>query len=245
MELNTTIELIKNHTSIRKFTDKKISKTKLNHIIDAAISASSSCFFQCISIIHVTEISKRKELVKLSGNKNYVSESSDFLLFCIDYARHKTIAPEVNFGNIERIINASIDAGIIGQNALLAAQSLGLGGVFIGGIRNNPKPICNLLGLPAYVFPLMGLCLGYPDQNPEKKPRLPKEILIHKDHYQKLDMIALKKYDLRSKSYYQNRSSNNKNQTWTSNISEKLTKEERPFMSDALKSQMLYRNLDE
>lgn len=237
-----TINLIKNHKSIRKFKKTKISLEMINLIFDSAISASSSCFFQCISIIHIEDDEKRKKLVNFSGNKSYVAESSDFFIFCLDYARHNQIAPHVNYGNVERIINASIDAGIIGQNTLLAAQSLGLGGVFIGGIRNEPNKVCELLKLPKYVFPLMGLCLGVPDQLPEKKPRLPKDILIHKNSYKNMDNRLLNEYDKTSEIYYSNRTENKKSQCWSSNIKNKLQSEERSFMKNALISQGLMTN---
>lgn len=68
---------------------------------------------------------------------------------------------------------------MMGQNALTAAESLGLGGVYIGGIRNNIESVTELLKLPKHVLPLFGLCLGWPADNPDLKPRLPAELVVH------------------------------------------------------------------
>ena len=124
------------------------------------------------------------------------------------------------------------------QNALLAAQSLGLGGVYIGGIRNNPAAVSEALGLPHQVIPLFGLCLGHPAQEPEQKPRLPRALVVHETHYgAELDRPLLAQYDQQIQSYYEARSSNNnKQQTWSSQIGSILGKEARPFMQEFLQS---------
>jgi hypothetical protein len=84
----------------------------------------------------------------------------------------------------------------VAQNILLGAESCGLGGVMIGGIRNNPEDVSKLLELPDKVYPLMGMCLGWPDQDPMVKPRLMPEIVIHREKYDdgKLDSY-LDKYE--------------------------------------------------
>uniref|UniRef100_UPI00257E1362 oxygen-insensitive NADPH nitroreductase n=1 Tax=Aeromonas sp. TaxID=647 RepID=UPI00257E1362 len=140
-------------------------------------------------------------------------------------------------GYIEQLLIGAIDGALMAQNALLAAQSLGLGGVYIGGIRNNPAAVSEALGLPDLVIPLFGLCLGHPAQVPEQKPRLPRALVVHENHYQaELDRPLLARYDQQIEAYYQARSSNNKQQTWSSQIRGILGKEARPFMQAFLQS---------
>ncbi|SUG89245.1 oxygen-insensitive NADPH nitroreductase [Salmonella enterica subsp. enterica] len=79
--------------------------------------------------------------------------------------------------------SVSSDTAMMGQNALTAAESLGLGGVYIGGIRNNIESVTELLKLPKHVLPLFGLCLGWPADNPDLKPRLPAELVVHENQY--------------------------------------------------------------
>ena len=80
--------------------------------------------------------------------------------------------PSVKPEFTELTIIGAVDSGIMAQNCLLAAESMGLGGVYIGGLRNSPKGVDELLGLPKYTAVLFGMCLGHPDQDPQLKPRL-------------------------------------------------------------------------
>lgn len=70
-------------------------------------------------------------------------------------------------GLAEQLLLGVVDTAMMAQNALTAAESLGLGGVFIGGLRNNIEPVTELLKLPQHVLPLFGLCLGWPADNPD------------------------------------------------------------------------------
>ncbi len=83
-------------------------------------------------------------------------------------------------GFIELMLIASVDAALVAQNVLVAAESLGLGGVYVGGIRNDPDKMSELLNLPDRVYPVFGLCLGWPDQDPDRKPRLPQSLVFLK-----------------------------------------------------------------
>lgn len=235
--MNQTIDLILSHRSIRQFTAEPISSQQLDAILAAAQSASTSSFLQVTSIIRVTGPEARKQLAQLAGNQPYVEQAAEFLVFCADYHRHGQIVPDAQTGYAEQLLIGAIDGAIMGQNALLAAQSLGLGGVYIGGLRNHPAEVSELLGLPELVIPLFGLCLGHPAQQPEQKPRLPRALVVHQEHYQReLDRDLLAHYDQQIEAYYQARSSNNKQQTWSGQIRAILTKESRPFMLGFLQS---------
>ncbi|MGL4764385.1 MAG: oxygen-insensitive NADPH nitroreductase [Aeromonas sp.] len=235
--MNQTIDLILSHRSIRQFTAEPISSQQLDAILAAAQSASTSSFLQVTSIIRVTGPEARKQLAQLAGNQPYVEQTAEFLVFCADYHRHSQIVPDAQTGYAEQLLIGAIDGAIMGQNALLAAQSLGLGGVYIGGLRNHPAEVSELLGLPDRVIPLFGLCLGHPAQQPEQKPRLPRALVVHQECYQReLDRDLLAHYDQQIEAYYQARSSNNKQQTWSGQIRTILTKESRPFMLGFLQS---------
>jgi hypothetical protein len=78
---------------------------------------------------------------------------------------------------------STVDAAIAAQNIVLAAEALGYGTCYIGGIQNNPCRIAELLKLPSGTYPLFGLTIGYPDEMPEKRVRLPIDIIVHVDQY--------------------------------------------------------------
>ncbi len=230
-------DLMQSHRSIRKFHDKAIDQCILKTILQSASSASTSSFLQCVSIVRVTDKHKRHKLVELTGNQAYVEQAAEFFVFCIDFRRHQQIVPDGYFGYTEQVILGSVDAALMGQNALLAAQSFGLGGVFIGGIRNNPKQVAELLALPQQTFALFGLCLGYPDQIPQQKPRLPLSVIVHENTYQDMDSETLAQYDQDIRDYYAKRTHNQKNNSWSDDIAAKLHKEARPFIQECLKAQ--------
>ncbi|MGL4716208.1 MAG: oxygen-insensitive NADPH nitroreductase, partial [Aeromonas sp.] len=171
--MNQTIDLICSHRSIRQFTAEPISATQFEAIVSAAQWASSSSFLQVTSIIRVIAPEVRAQLAALAGDQPYVVQAAEFLVFCADYYRHQQLVADAQTGYVEQLLIGAIDGALMAQNALLAAQSFGLGGVYIGGIRNHPVEVSELLDLPHQVIPLFGLCLGHPAQHPEQKPRLP------------------------------------------------------------------------
>ncbi|WP_034945606.1 oxygen-insensitive NADPH nitroreductase [Erwinia oleae] len=235
--MTPTIELLCSHRSIRAFTDAAIDDARRDAIIAAAQSASSSSFLQCSSIIRITDRSLREQLVTLTGGQHYVGQSAEFWVFCADFNRHQQICPQAQLGLAEQLLLGCVDTALMGQNAMTAAESLGLGGVFIGGIRNNIAEVTELLALPKFVLPLFGLCLGWPDQSPQHKPRMPSAMLVHENRYQPIDPAVLAAYDSEQEAYYMNRDSNRRRETWSEHIQKTIIKENRPFMLDYLHKQ--------
>ncbi|MBM7036650.1 oxygen-insensitive NADPH nitroreductase [Vibrio ulleungensis] len=237
--MNQTLSTILNHRSIRKFTDEVIEEAQLSHIINAGLAASSSSLLQVVSIIRVSDKSKRATLARYAGNQAYVEQAAEFLVFCIDYQRHAAINPDVQADFTELTVIGAVDCGIMAQNCLLAAESMGLGGVYIGGLRNSAQQVDELLNLPSNTAVLFGLCLGHPDQNPEVKPRLPSHVIVHQDQYEPLDMNDIDAYDSAMQQYYATRSSNQKQSKWSTQVTGKLAGESRPHILPYLNSKGL------
>ncbi|EMO6898844.1 oxygen-insensitive NADPH nitroreductase [Pluralibacter gergoviae] len=235
--MTPTIDLLRSHRSIRHFTDQPITDAQREAIIAGAQSASTSSFLQCTSIIRVTDPALREKLVTLSGGQQHVAKAAEFWVFCADFNRHLQICPDAQLGRAEQLLLGAVDTAIMAQNALIAAESLGLGGVYIGGIRNHIEEVGELLGVPKYVLPLFGLCLGWPADNPDVKPRLPAAILVHENRYQDVDPQALSDYDEEVAAYYLSRDSNTRRDTWSDHIRRTIIKETRPFILDYLHKQ--------
>lgn len=235
--ITTTIKQQCEHRSIRNFTNEPVSKLQCDAIIAAASSTSSSCFLQCSSIIRITDPELRRQLSSCASNQKCITEAAEFWVFCADFQRHKQIKPDVKLGFIELLLVGSVDTAMMAQNALTAAESMGLGGVYIGGLRNNIDTVTHLLKLPQHVLPLFGLCIGHPAQIPELKPRLPASLLVHENSYQPLDRTMLAAYDAHIALYYQQRTDNKRQDSWSEQIERTLSKERRPFMLDYLNKQ--------
>jgi nitroreductase len=237
--MNPVINTILDHRSIRVFTNDPISKVQLDTIISAGIAASSSSLLQVNSIIRITDMEKRKALVELSGGQPYVEGAAEFLVFCIDFQRHHEMNPDVKAEYTELTLIGAVDAGIMAQNCLLAAESMGLGGVYIGGLRTHAQEVDDLLELPQHTAVLFGMCLGHPDQTPQQKPRLSPEVIVHENTYKPLDKNKIHEYDETMLQYYATRNSNQKQSSWSEQITGKLSQESRPHIRGYLNNKGL------
>ncbi len=235
--MTPTIDLLCSHRSIRAFTEQGIDEAQRSAIIAAAQAASTSSFLQCSSIIRITDRALREQLVQLTGGQPWVSAAAEFWVFCADFNRHQQICPDAQLGRAEQLLLGCVDTALMAQNAMTAAESLGLGGVFIGGIRNSIAEVTQLLALPKFVLPLFGFCIGHPDADPDVKPRMPQAMLVHENRYQPIDHSVLAQYDNQITAYYQQRDSNQRSETWSELIQRLIIKETRPFMLDYLHQQ--------
>ncbi len=237
--MNATIELMNAHRSIRKFSDREVDDHTLTTIISAAQCAATSHFVQAYTVIRVRDMTKRQTISELAGPQIWVARAPVFLIFCADLNRLETACgmhdTAVEKGWAEQFVTATVDAALLAQNVLLAAESLGLGGVYIGGIRNDPQTVCDLLAIPDQVYPVFGMCLGWPAQDPPCKPRLPIEAVLFTDRYppdHDTDMLAA--YDRTINHYFLNRDTNLKDETWTGQMANFMGRVFRPHMKGFL-----------
>lgn len=233
--MNSVIDLLKAHRSIRKFTSQPVATELLHNCIEAGQAAATSSFIQACTVIQVTDQSKRQQIAEWAGNQAYVEQAPEFLVFCADMRRHQLACEmhqaEMLSGFTEQFITATVDCALFAQNTVIAAESAGLGIVYIGGIRNQIDKVSEVLALPDLVYPVFGLCLGYPDQDPETKPRLPLGVVLKQDQYDDADdKEQIAEYDQSVREYYASRTGGQKNMSWSEQVSGMLQKEARPHM---------------
>ncbi|MCB2149446.1 MAG: oxygen-insensitive NADPH nitroreductase [Deltaproteobacteria bacterium] len=233
--MTPTIDLLKSHRSIRKFTDREVDDATLEAIIAAAQCAATSHFVQAYTVIRVKDQEKREAIAQLAGPQIWVARAPVFLVFCADFYRLETVCRMQDIvmekGWAEQFVTATVDTALLAQNVLLAAESLGMGGVFIGGIRNDPQTVCDLLAIPDQVYPVFGMCLGWPAHDPPPKPRLPVEAVLFTDRYpQQHETDMLEAYDRTTNHYFLNRNSNLKDETWSHQMADFMGRVIRPHM---------------
>lgn len=189
-DLPPTIALQLNHRSVRTFLPEPVTDAQLELVITAAQSASQSSNLQVWSVVAVRDNDRKRRISETIGRQSYVETSSVFLVWVADFRRAANIVEAQGsraetLGYIENTLVTAVDSGIAAQNALLAAEALGLGGVFVGSLRNNPEAIIEELGLPEFTFPVFGLALGHPDpaEHAGIKPRLPRAAVLHQEQY--------------------------------------------------------------
>lgn len=233
--MNQTMRLQQSHRSIRKFTGQPVDQVVVEQLVRTGQAAPTSSFIQACTVLQVNDPGNRVKLAEYAGNQEYVATAPVFLVFCADMQRHRLACSmqhaKMLSGYTEQFITATVDCALVAENILIAAESLGLGGVMIGGIRNQIDRVAELLELPDLVYPVFGLCLGYPDQDPEVKPRLPLPVVLKQDRYDdSADRELIAGYDQTVQDYYRSRSGNNKEATWSQQMAGLLQKESRPHM---------------
>jgi FMN reductase (NADPH) len=172
----------------------------LEAIITSAQMASTSSYLQQYSVVAVEDGDRKERLAVLCGNQEFIRQCPVFMAFCADLHRLKLVCEregtEIQTGYVEAFLTAAVDAALLSQNVALAAESLGLGIVYIGAIRNHPAEVIAELALPDLVFPVAGMCLGYPAEAPEVKARLPLPAVLHREQYSAEAMLPhLDTYD--------------------------------------------------
>ncbi len=237
--MNSTTTLIKSHRSIRKFTDEAVSDEIIGELIACGQAAATSSNVQAVTVIQVTDPDIREQMATLAGGQPYVASAGAFLVYCADLNRPSLACQskggEFSPGMTEHFIIATVDVALAAQTTVIAAESMGLGICYIGGLRNKPAEVAELLSLPDQVYPVFGLCLGYPAQDPEVKPRLPVEAVWMKDRYDSAIFdTAVPAYDAHVREYYLTRTGGNKDSTWSDEMKALVGKESRPHMQGFL-----------
>ncbi|KRL93991.1 NADPH-dependent oxidoreductase [Limosilactobacillus equigenerosi] len=221
--MNETIQTQLNHRSIRAFKDQALTPEQLNTLYDVARHTSTSMFLQQMTILHLTDPVKRAAVREIGGQP-YIGANGDLLIFVADLhrnqlIRHRAGNDDGRLHTLDVFLQAYEDATLAVQNVLTATESMGLGGVILGSINDDPKALIKALNLPPMTFPVLGLQIGVPDQSPQLKPRLPKEWMAFENDYPTdLDWDVMASYDQVVNTYYDLRNANQRIDTFTDQI---------------------------
>jgi nitroreductase len=199
------------HHSVRQFLPDALPGGALELLVAAAQSASSSSNLQLWSVIDVADPERRRQLFEVAGRQAHILQCPAFLVWVADLHRPTELAEARGIGHagldyLEMFLMASIDTALAAQNAVVAAEALGLGVVYIGALRNDPERVARVLGLPPRAYAVFGLCVGWADPAAEGsvKPRLPQSVVLHRDHYGSVaeQQPTVAEYDHRMVAFY-------------------------------------------
>jgi FMN reductase (NADPH) len=240
---NETIRTIMRHASLRRFSRRQLTRTEVETLVRAAQAAASSNFFQAYSIIDVTDRELLKRLATLSGDQPWIADGARFFVFCADMRRNEDLAARHEVDVLESVsgtdafLVASVDVALAAQNMMLAAESMGMGGCYIGGLRESISEISDLLEIPEHVYPVFGLVLGYPEKgisrdSEEPKPRLPMSVIYSENRYEPATEKTLDDYNETMQRYYERRgpASEQPHRSWTDGVARSLIRHPRSFM---------------
>ena len=186
----TVISQLLSHRSVRSYLPKALPAGTLELLVAAAQSAASSSNLQLWSVVAVEDAERRNALSQVANNQAHIRQAPLLLVWVVDLHRASELSrarglPGEGLSYLEMFLMASVDTALAAQNAAVAAESLGLGTVYIGALRNHPERVAELLGLPEQAFAVFGLCVGWEDPNAvaSVKPRLPQSVVLHRERY--------------------------------------------------------------
>ena len=241
---NETLALMLAHRSVRGFCTAPLPEGTLEAIIAAAQSAATSSNLQTWSAVSVNDPATRRELAAIAGSQKHIEQCPIFLVFLADVSRNHRLAAEAGaelagVPYLESFLVAAIDAALAAQNAVVAAESLGLVTVYIGALRNDVTRVAELLRLPPGAAPVFGLCIGHalPGREGEVKPRLPQEAVLHHETYDAEDGAHRAAYDPRMADF--SRRNEMADQTWSQRVIARLGTTKALSGRDRLKEKLI------
>ena len=197
--MNQVIQQLKERKSVRVFTDEPIPQKAITAILEAAVNAPTAGNQQLYTIINVTDPKLKEQLSESCDHQPFIAKAPLVLVFCADcrkwYNAFLEYGCQPRKPGVGDLLLAVSDTNIAAQNAVVAAQSLGIGSCYIGDIMENAEQQRQLLSLPEYVFPAAMLVFGYPtaeQMERSKPPRSPMAHIVHENTYRDMDAEELK-----------------------------------------------------
>ncbi|EFA22060.1 nitroreductase family protein [Bifidobacterium gallicum] len=229
---NQTVDALLNRCSIRAFEPDEIDDDTIATLELCAQHAPSSMYLNDWSAIRITDPEKRRKLAEI-GRQSYIGTAPLLYIFVIDEHRNAQIAQrmgvdvesgEFTLNTSYRFTQAQNDATLALQAMATAAESLGLGSVVLGTVLGDIDAVIDLLELPQFTYPVLGLALGKPAQQPEVKPRMPREVQFMENSYfgdELTTRTRMEAFDAEVHTYYDLRNDGRPEETFSKQIAKK------------------------
>ncbi len=235
------MQTLNQHVSVRSFKDKPVSDEMLNAALNAARRSPTSSNMQTYSIIVVRDQEMKKKLSVLAGGQRHVADCPVFIGFLADTNR-VSVACQMHdqtlTDSLEMTLVSTVDATLVGMSVQTAVESFGLGAVMVGGMRNKPQAVADLLQFPSGVYMVFGMSLGWPTEDAVSgalKPRLPEPLVIHRELYSQDDPRPLiKEHDAELAVHYGNQNRNQHPAAWSGFIAKSLSSPSRSDLRPTL-----------
>ena len=192
--MNEITRSLHQRKSVRAFLDRPIDQKEKNAILQAAVQAPTAGNQQLYTILDITDPALKEALAVSCDNQPFIAKAPVVLVFCADckkwYDAYQMAGCSPREPGVGDLMLAVTDTAIAAQNAVTAAESLGIGSCYIGDIMENCQIQRELLSLPEYVFPAVMLVLGYPTKQQQERPkpaRCPMKQIVHENGYRSMD----------------------------------------------------------
>lgn len=222
--MNKMIQTQLSHRTIRFFKERAVEPNQLQTYFNVMNRTATSNGLQSFSAIHITDPSQKERIAQVC-HQPYVAKAPELVIFIVDMYRNAAIAKAKGYSgekyrSMDHFFQGAADVYLASQNMVNAIESDGLGTVYLGSILNDPQAMIEILGLPELTFPLLGLAFGYPNDNPQLKPRIPVEVKLSENTYHCYDdyLELLKCYDEEMTQYYDTRFANQRVDSFTNQV---------------------------
>mgnify|MGYP003313958917 CR=1 FL=1 len=191
--MNEVIRQLNTRKSVRAYTNQEIGKAEKDAILMAAAQAPTAGNQQLYTILDITDQAHKERLVETCDHQPMIAQAKMVLIFCADckkwYDAYLAVGCQTRKPGAGDLMLAVTDTMIAAQNAVTAAESLGIGSCYIGDIMENCEAQRELLGLPEYVVPVGMLIFGYPTDQQKSRPkpeRVDQKYIVHENGYKPL-----------------------------------------------------------
>lgn len=196
--MNQILQSLHARKSVRAFTEEAVTPEEKRLILEAACAAPTAGNQQLYTILDITDQSQKDRLAVLCDNQPFIARAPVVLVFCADCQKWYDAFCSAGCGprlpGVGDLMLAVTDCAIAAQNAVTAAESLGLGSCYIGDVMERCEEQRELLRLPEYVFPAVMLILGRPTRQQQERPkpkRCAMEHIVHENTYRRMDAAEL------------------------------------------------------
>lgn len=177
MPSNPVIDAIMRRKSIRRYTTQQPTDEILHIIVKAGQHAPFAA--QLGSLLLKRDIKKNPFKAPL------------LFTICVDVHRMEQVMAargwQRSMSDVGTLLLGIQDAAYMAENMVLAAESLGLGSCYLGAAPMYADRIIKEYDLPAKVFPLVQLTMGYPTEDQPPRPRYPMAFTLFEDRYTRFD----------------------------------------------------------
>ena len=188
--MEPVIKALFDRRSVRAYTGEPIAEELVETILASAAQAPTAGNQQLYTILRVTDPEKVHQLRLSCDDQPFIEKAGLVLVFCADcrkwYRAFREAGAEPRGPGAGDLLLAVSDANIAAQNAVTAAEALGLGSCYIGDIMENIERQREILGLPRYVFPAAMLLFGWPTEQQKTRPkpeRVDMRYIVHENTY--------------------------------------------------------------
>lgn len=197
--MNEVLKQLNERKSVRAYEKRPVSEVEKQQILEAAFQAPSAGNQQLYTILDITDQALKDRLAVTCDNQPFIARAPMVLVFCADckkwYDAYRDAGCTPRRPGVGDLMLAVTDTAIAAQNAVTAAESLGIGSCYIGDIMEDYETHRALLHLPEYVFPCVMVVFGWPTQQQReraKPQRCSRQHLVHENGYRTMDGAELR-----------------------------------------------------